>query len=230
MVAPFPEIDRCGLTRFCERVILKIDHPHPLFLILPPGKVAFMTAHNETLNSPNPPAGPKMAQDLIHWYDRVRLFGIDALEALQFLLEQGVRKSWVRAKEEFRFLYKKFSTMDYIFGNLSLAAMGFAGLLMMVGFSILGYQGVLWLQGGVWDAMPMMLVFNFLFEGTALQGWILSPESWLGLQQLVEWGLANIPISLVLVLSGVALSLATAGFFAAALMFRRIQLQLTDQR
>lgn len=188
-----------------------------------------MTAHNETLNSPNPSAGPKMAQDMIHWYDRIRLFGIEALEALQFLLEQGVRKSWDRAKEEFRFLYKKFSTLDYIFGNLSLAAMGFSSLLVLAGFGLFGYQGILWLQHGVWDAMPMMLVFNFLFEGTALHGWMLSPESWLGLHQLVEWGLANTPISLVLVLTGFALSLATAGFFATALLFRRIQLQWTDK-
>jgi len=229
VLAPFLEIGWCGLTRFCERVILKTDLPHPLFLILPSGKVAYMTAHNETLNSPNPPAGPKMVQDLGRWYDRARLFGIEALEALQFLLEKGVKKSWERVKEEFQFLYKKLTTVDYILGNLSLAAMAFAGLLMLFGFGILGYQSVLWLQNGVWDPMPMMLVFNFLFEGTALHGWMLAPGSWLGLHQLTEWVLANTPISLVLVLSGLLLGVATAGVSAFALLVRRFQLKLTEK-
>ncbi len=217
------------LTLFNDRVILESD-PRILFpFIFAYGKVVTMTAHNETFNSPNSSAGPKMAQDMIRWYDQARLFSIEALEALQFLLEQGVAKSWQRAKEEFRFLSQKFSTVDFIFGNLSLALMGFAGLLVVAGFGIFGYQGFLWLQNGVWDPMPMMLVFNFLFEGTALHGWMVAPESWLGLHQLAKWILTYSPISLVLVANGILLGMVTAGVSVLALMIRRFQLKWTEK-
>jgi hypothetical protein len=73
-----------------------------------------------------------------------------------------------------------------------------------------------------------MMVFNFLFEGTALGVWMQNPDSWVGLHQVMEWALLNTPIALVLIVDGLILS---AGMFASivfAVMVRRFQFKHSE--
>ncbi|MCF8719579.1 hypothetical protein [Nitrospina gracilis] len=167
--------------------------------------------------------GPKMAKDMVKGAETTRVFLTDLADALKFLLQKGFWKSWERMKEEIKFLYGKFTAFDYVCGGVSFALWGLGMLIGAIGTGLLLYQVILWLQAGDWQAMPLMMVWTFLFEGTALHGWMMSPESWLGLHTILEWVLTNIPISVVLILGGAALSGFMVAVIVAALTIRRFQ-------
>jgi len=173
-----------------------------------------------TMNSSEP---PKRVQELMEFSEQVRLFLLEFLEAGRYLLEKGVRKSLARVKEEVTFLWKRFTALDFVCGNLSLAAFSGGLLVSLAGFALIGYQAVLWLMDGVWTEMPLMVVFNFLFEDTALHQWLQTPESWFGLHQVVEWNLTHVPVSLVLIVDGAAIAAFMAMVIMAALLVRRFQ-------
>ena len=171
----------------------------------------------------------KRVGEMLGYLEAARLFTLDVLHTCRFVCEQGLASTYAAARRELKFLIKRFTVLDLIFGNLSLLGLVLSFSVFLSGIGILGYQIVVWLQEGVWNALPMMLVFNYFFEDTALGAWMLNPDSWLGLHQVVEWGLTNIPISLVLILDGLALSAGMVVTITLAVMIRRFQFKHRDQ-
>ncbi len=171
----------------------------------------------------------KRVGEMLGAMEAARLFVLDILHTCRFVFEKGLVSAYQATREELRFLIQRFTALDYICGNLSLLGLLLSFMVFLSGFGILGYQTVMWLQDGVWNAMPLMLVFNFIFEGTALGAWMHNPETWLGLHQLLEWGLINIPISLVLIVDGMILSAGMAAVIAFAVMVRRFQFKRREQ-
>ena len=101
----------------------------------------------------------------------------------------------------------------------------FGVMVFVIGFSLLSYQSILWLQNGVWTEYPLVVIFNFLFDNTAFQLWMTQPESWVGLQKLFSWFLESVPISLALMVPGFSITLFMAGIITAALLYRFYQLK-----
>lgn len=165
----------------------------------------------------------KRVGEMLSYLEAARLFSRDLLDTLRVLLDKGLLSAWKASIEELRFMLKRFTVVDYVFGNLSLLGLLLCFGVFLSGVGLLGYQSVMWLQDGVWNPLAMMLVFEFLFEGTVLGTWMQSPESWLGLHQLVEWILINTPISLALMVNGLLMSAALAGGIVLALLIRRFQ-------
>ena len=140
-------------------------------------------------------------------------------ETFRILLDMGV----TRAIKEIKFIISKSTAIDYIGGGLS-ALIGFLGAIILIaGVCMTGYQIVLWLIDGVWTEFPLFIVFNFLFENTALHTWIANPESLYGLQVVVSWILENTPLSAALIVPGFILATAMAGIIGLAVMIRYYQ-------
>ena len=104
-------------------------------------------------------------------------------ETFRVLLDKAV--TW--AVREVKFFLSKTTLVDYIGGGLSAFIGLFSVLILSIGFFLIGYQIGLWLINGVWTEFPLFVVFNFLFENTALHSWISNPESMFGLQRVVAW-------------------------------------------
>jgi len=145
-----------------------------------------------------------------------------AVPQLQMLFKQAMVKGLKIAKSEFDEIRNKLTLVDYAFFMANLSLIGCAFLIVFSGFGVLGYQSALWLQDGVWTELPLLTAFNYLFEGAAIQGWLNNPQSWLGLHQIVDWCLQNIPLSLTLILEGMFLTALTASFFFLSIIFRYI--------
>ena len=165
----------------------------------------------------------KRIGEILGYVETARLFARDVLQAIRFVFEKGMVSAYEAARQELKFMVKRFTVLDYVMGNLSLLGLMLCFAIFLSGFGLLGYQTVGWLQDGVWNALPMMLVFEYLFEGTALGLWMQNPESWIGLQQLLEWTLSNVPISLVLMAEGLLMAGVLAGGMALAVLIRRFQ-------
>jgi hypothetical protein len=129
---------------------------------------------------------PKRVGEMLGALEAARLFILDALQTCRFVFEKGLVSAYQTTKEELKYLFQRFTALDFVFGNLSLLGLLLSFLVVLSGFGIVGYQVVIWLQDGVWNALPLMLVFNFIFEGTALGAWMQNPESWLGLRSLTD--------------------------------------------
>ncbi len=149
--------------------------------------------------------------------------------SLVYHLQRGLRKSLTRVKEEFRFLYQNFTVFDFVCCNLNLAGLLISSLVFFAGIGIVGYQSFVWLKDGVWNALPLMAVFDFLFENTALHEWIQNPASWLGLHQVIEWNLTHVPASLVLIVDGAVLSAGLLAMMVLAILIRRFQFKYQEQ-
>jgi hypothetical protein len=165
----------------------------------------------------------KRVGEMLGAMEAARLFVLDALETCRFVFEKGLTSAYEATREELKFLFKRFTMLDYVFGNLSMLGLLLSFTVFLSGFGLLGYQIVIWLQDGVWNAMPLMMVFTFLFEGTAFGAWMQNPEAWVGLHQVMEWLLVNTPISLVLIVDGLVLSAGMVATIVFAVMVRRFQ-------
>ena len=165
----------------------------------------------------------KRVGEMLGAMEAARLFILDALETFRFVFEKGFVSAYEATRQELKFLFKRFTVLDYVFGNLSLLGLLVCFAVFLSGFGLLGYQTVVWLQDGVWNAMPLMMVFSFLFEGTAFGTWMQTPDSWVGLHQVMEWLLINTPISLVLIVDGLILSAGMSAAIVFAVMVRRFQ-------
>ncbi len=171
----------------------------------------------------------KRVGEMLGTMEAARLFVIDVLQTCRFVLEKGMVSAYEAARQELKFLAKRFTVLDLILGSLSMLGLLACFTIVLSGFGLLGYQIVIWLQDGVWNAMPMMMVFDMLFENTALGAWMQNPDSWLGFHQLLKWSLNNIPISLVLIFNGMILSAGMAAGIALAIMVRRFQFKYSDR-
>jgi hypothetical protein len=156
---------------------------------------------------------------LFQFIETARQFSITFAQAFKTLFQKGLAEAW----KEIRAATKKLLLADLIFaGTLTLFAV-FGGVILLVGIGLLSYQSLLWLQTGVWTEYPMLTVFNFLFENTPLHQWMVTPESWIGMQKLLLWVLESIPVSLVLMVPGFSITIMASGILIAALVFRFYQ-------
>ncbi len=145
------------------------------------------------------------------------------------MIKDSAKKLWSRTVSEIRFFISRSTMLDYLGGGIT-AAIGFmATLVFLSGFGLIGYQIFLWLKDGVWTEFPLFVVFNFMFENTALQSWMQQPESWYGLQQVSSWFLENIPLSLALIVPGFMVASGMAGIAAAAICIRYYQFKKMEQ-
>jgi hypothetical protein len=156
---------------------------------------------------------------LFQFIETTRQFSIAFAQAFKTLFQKGLAEAW----KDIRAATKKLSLADLIFaGTLTLFAV-FGGVILLVGIGLLSYQSFLWLQSGVWTEYPMLTVFNFLFENTPLHHWMVTPESWIGMQKLLLWVLESIPVSLALMVPGFSITIMASGILIAAVVFRFYQ-------
>jgi hypothetical protein len=76
----------------------------------------------------------------------------------------------------------------------------FGVLLVIISLCIIGYQGYSFLKSGVWSGIPLELVVNYMPDDLA--SWYYQPKSWLGVQKIVSYVFAFVPLSLLLFLAG----------------------------
>ena len=138
-------------------------------------------------------------------------------------------ESFTSVRQEIKYLFSHFTTLDIVCGVLNTVCGFIAALVCLSGFGVLGYQGILWMQEGVWTGLPLLAVFETLFENTALHTWFTQPESWIGFQKAAEWLMENIPLSLALILPGALATFAAAGVMALAIMIRYYQFKNPDK-
>jgi hypothetical protein len=151
--------------------------------------------------------------------EKARIFLFEVWETFRILLDKGVTK----AIREVKFFISKTTFVDYIGGGLSALIGSFGTLILAAGLGLIGYQIGLWFIEGVWTEFPLFIVFNFLFENTALHSWIANPESMYGLQVVVSWILENTPLSVALIVPGFILGASMAGVMVLAVMIRYYQ-------
>jgi hypothetical protein len=77
--------------------------------------------------------------------------------------------------------------------------------MFLAGAGVLGYQVYCGLMYGTWPSLPLQMVFEYL---TPFVPWIENPHSWYGLHKLITDRLAFTPLSLFLLLAGLALAVA----------------------
>jgi hypothetical protein len=171
----------------------------------------------------------KRVGEMLGAMEAARLFVLDALQTCRFVFEKGLVSAYEATRKELKFLFTRFTVVDYVFGSLSVVGLLLCFAVFLSGFGLVGYQIVVWLQDGVWNAMPLMMVFSFLFDGTAFGAWMQNPDAWTGLHQVMEWLLINTPISLVLIVDGLILSAGMVATIIFAVMVRRFQFKHREQ-
>lgn len=158
---------------------------------------------------------------LSRYMDTARQFFNEVFNGLKSLSQKGLVEAW----KDIRSAASQLTPQDFIFTAL-IAATGMFGLIVfMTGLSLFSYQAILWLQDGVWTEFPLFVVFNFLFESTALHQWVTQPESWIGLQKMFSWILESVPLSMALMIPGFSIALFMAGALAVALTYRFYKLK-----
>lgn len=164
-------------------------------------------------------------EEFSHYLNKVRVFSQDSFATLSLLVKQGCLKFW----EETKYLFSKLTPMDYFFGGISFAVLFGASIIFLMGFALIGYQVLLWLKNGIWTEFPIMVIFDYVFQGTALHNWLQNPGSWFGLHQVFEWMLENIPLSLTLIVDGAMGIFVMLGIITAAILIRRFQFKKLEK-
>ena len=137
---------------------------------------------------------------------------------------KGITKKTIfKVSEELRFFISKLTVLDFVCVSITVTVMAFASLFLISGLGLIGYQVFLWMKDGIWPEFSIEVVFNFLFENTLLAQWLSNPESWFGLQKIVEWLLQNIPLSAALIIPSVLIFSGMACILAVAIVFRFYQ-------
>lgn len=157
--------------------------------------------------------------------DRTISFYEEAITNIRIIARQVIS----RASEALRFFISKLTALDLFFGFISLGLMGLASLFLMCGLGLVSYQVFLWIKDGAWSEFTIMVVFDFLFENTPVAQWLSNPESWFGLQKIIEWLLQSIPLSAALILPSVFIICLTACLSAMAIAFRFYQFKRSDK-
>ena len=145
-------------------------------------------------------------------------------------LESIIRKTIFKASKELRFFISKLTIVDFVCGGITMAVMAFASLFLLFGLGLVGYQVFLWMKNGIWPEFPIEVVFNFLFENTLIAQWLSNPESWFGLQKVVEWLLHNIPLSIALIIPSVLIFSVMACLSVVAIVFRFYQFKNSENK
>ena len=159
----------------------------------------------------------------MQWIEESLLQAKEFYREIVVTLKSFAQKFIFKASEELRFFISKLTIVDFVCGGITMAVMAFSSLFLLSGIGLVVYQVFLWMKDGIWSEFQLMVVFNFLFENTLLFQWLNNPESWFGLQKVVEWLLQNIPLSIALIIPSVLIISGTACISAAAIAFRFYQ-------
>ena len=157
---------------------------------------------------------------LLQYIATAQHFFTGFIQAAKVLFKKGL----ILICEEIRTTASKLSALDLFFAGINIMVVLFGIMILLGGISLLGYQALLWLQTGIWTEYPLLAIFNFLFENTFLQQWIISPESWIGMQKLFLWFLESIPVWLALIVPGLSIAILASVIFLIALTLRFYQL------
>ena len=144
-------------------------------------------------------------------------------EEVKMNLREIISQIVSRVSKELRFFISRLTTVDFFCGSIILGSMAFTSLFLAFGLGLVGYQVFLWIKDGVWSEFATMEVFNFLFENTLLAQWLDNPESWFGLQKIIEWLLYNIPVSVALIVPSIMVLVGMMCVTAVALTLRFYQ-------
>ena len=150
-----------------------------------------------------------------------RQFFTELLKGFKSLSQKGLKQGW----KDLRYAASRLTPQDFILTALISVFGMFGMVIFLAGLGLFSYQAILWLQDGTWTEFPLFIVFNFLFENTALHQWMVNPESWFGLQKLFSWFLETIPLSMALMVPGFSIALFMAGTLFVALAYRFYQLR-----
>jgi hypothetical protein len=158
---------------------------------------------------------------LYRFIDTGRQFINELFKGLKILSQKGMLEAW----KDIRAAVSRLTPKDFIVTAL-ITVIGIFGLMIfMTGLTLFSYQAMLWLQNGTWTEYPLFVVFNFLFDNTAVHQWMVQPESWLGLQKMISWFLESVPLSMALMIPGISIILFMAGTLVIAMTYRFYQLR-----
>jgi hypothetical protein len=159
-------------------------------------------------------------------------------EAMKTLTEftgelfQGLKFLFIKfSKEAYhqtRFFFSRLTWWDYLCGGINTMVSFIASMIFFSGLGLLAYQGFLWVKNGAWSEYSIFILFNFLFENTALHQWINQPDSWIGLQKIMFWVLENTPLSLALIVPGLMVAFFSTGVMGTAILIRYYQFKKTE--
>ena len=144
-------------------------------------------------------------------------------EELKMNLQKIASQAISKVSKELRFFISKLTPVDFFCGCITLGIMSLASLFLASGLGLVGYQIFLWIKDGVWSEFAIMEVFNSLFGNTLAAQWLSNPESWLGLQKIIEWLLYNIPVSVALILPSIMVLVGMMCVTVVALIIRFYQ-------
>lgn len=88
----------------------------------------------------------KRVGEMLGAMEAARLFILDALQTCRFVFDKGLTSAYEATRQELKFLFKRFTVLDYVFGNLSAIGLLLCLTVFLSGFGLLGYQTVVWLQ------------------------------------------------------------------------------------
>jgi len=138
-------------------------------------------------------------------------------------------KFFKRTIKELQFLFSRFTAFDMVMAVLTISILTLAGVVLVAGLGLLAYQAFTWLRSGVWTEFPLLVLFNLFFEHSPVQGWLDHPQSWIGLQKVIEWLLNEVPLSLALIAPSAGVMMITVTVSLAAVLFRFYQFKQTDK-
>ena len=133
-----------------------------------------------------------------------------------------------KVRKEFFFFISKLTSIDIFFGSITFCIMSLVSLFLASGLGLIGYQLFLWIKNGTWSEFATIEVFNFLFENTLVAQWISKPESWFGLQKIIEWLLKNTPLSVALIVPSIIILVGMICLTFVALTFRYYQFKAQE--
>jgi hypothetical protein len=133
-----------------------------------------------------------------------------------------------KVRNEFFFFISKLTSIDIFFGSITFCIMSLVSLFLASGLGLIGYQLFLWIKNGTWSEFATIEVFNFLFENTLVAQWISKPESWFGLQKIIEWLLKNTPLSVALIVPSIIILVGMICLTFVALTLRYYQFKAQE--
>ena len=143
-------------------------------------------------------------------------------------LRKIINQLFSKASKELFFFISKLTSIDIFFGSITFCIMSLASLFLASGLGLTGYQLFLWIKNGTWSEFAVIEVFNFLFENTLVAQWLSKPESWFGLQKIIEWLLKNTPLSVALIVPSIIILVGMTCLTFIALTFRYYQFKAQE--
>ena len=143
-------------------------------------------------------------------------------------LREITNQLFSKASKELFFFISKLTSIDIFFGSITFFIMSLVSLFLASGLGLIGYQLFLWIKNGTWSEFATIEVFNFLFENTLVAQWISKPESWFGLQKIIEWLLKNTPLSVALIVPSIIILVGMICLTFVALTLRYYQFKAQE--